>query len=143
MHALFAVLLAAVTADAPPRPAVIPVTLPSGKVLRTEVMVRDHDRAMGLMFRPSLPEDRGMLFVFDELERHGIWMKNCRFPIDIIWLDENHKVVHVEAAVPPCKAEPCPTYQPMQKALYVLELNAGQAAKEKATTGQTLKFTLP
>ena len=58
-------------------PAVIPLTLPSGKVLQAEVMVKDDDRAMGLMFRSSLPLDRGMLFVFDDLDFHGIWMKNC------------------------------------------------------------------
>ena len=44
--------------------AVVPLTLPSGKVLQAEVMVKDEDRAMGLMFRPSLPLDRGMIFVF-------------------------------------------------------------------------------
>ena len=56
---------------------------------------------MGLMFRPSLPEDRGMLFVFGELDFHGIWMKNCRFPIDIVWLDEERRVVHVGRRCPP------------------------------------------
>src|SRR5215470_19739645 len=54
-------------------PAVIPLTLPSGKVLQTEVMVKDEDRMMGLMFRPSLPLDHGMLFIFDELGKHTIW----------------------------------------------------------------------
>src|SRR6185436_8820153 len=65
-------------------PAVIPLRLPSGKVLQSEVMVKDEDRAMGLMFRPSLPSDRGMLFVFEQPDFHGIWMKNCKFPIDIV-----------------------------------------------------------
>ena len=69
-------------------PAVLPLTLPSGKVLQVEVMVKDEDRAMGLMFRPSLAADRGMLFLFDGRDFHGIWMKNCKFPIDILWLDE-------------------------------------------------------
>ena len=80
---------------APAAPAVLPLTLPSGKVLQVEVMVKDEDRAMGLMFRPSLAPDRGMLFVFDALDFHGIWMKNCKFPIDIVWLDDQKKVVYV------------------------------------------------
>src|SRR6266849_2707331 len=80
------------------RPAVIPLTLPSGKVLQTEVMVKDEDRQMGLMFRPSLPLDHGMLFLFDQPDFHGIWMKNCKFPIDILWLDEERKVVHLDEA---------------------------------------------
>jgi uncharacterized membrane protein (UPF0127 family) len=124
-------------------PAVIPLTLPSGKVLQVEVMVKDGDRAMGLMFRPSLPEDHGMLFVFEELGFHGIWMKNCRFPIDILWLDEKLRVVHRYEGAPPCKTEPCPVYEPLQEALYVVELSAGQARREKVSLGTTLSFQLP
>ena len=124
-------------------PDVIPLTLPSGKLLQVEVMVKDEDRAMGLMFRPELPLDRGLLFLFAEADFHGFWMKNCRFPIDIIWLDEKRRVVHLAEAVPPCPKEPCPVYQPMRKAAYVVEVNAGQARREKATVGAELKFELP
>ena len=124
-------------------PAVVPLTLPSGTVLQVEVMVKDEDRAMGLMFRPSLARDRGMLFVFERTDFHGIWMKNCRFPIDILWLDEERKIVHVAEAVPPCTAEPCPVYNPLRRAAYVVELNAGQARREKAAVGAEVGFSLP
>jgi uncharacterized protein len=134
---------AALAASAAASPAVIPLTLPSGTVLQVEVMVKDEDRAMGLMFRPSLPKDRGMLFIFERADFHGIWMKNCRFPIDIVWLDEERKVVHVAESVPPCKAEPCPVYNPLRRAAYVVELNAGQAKREKAVLGAAVGFTLP
>jgi len=134
---------AALAASAAASPAVIPLTLPSGTVLQVEVMVKDEDRAMGLMFRPSLPKDRGMLFIFERPDFHGIWMKNCRFPIDIVWLDEERKVVHLAESVPPCKAEPCPVYNPLRRASYVVELNAGQARREKAVLGSTIGFTLP
>jgi uncharacterized membrane protein (UPF0127 family) len=140
---LASVLAAAAAARAGTGPEVVPLTLPSGKVLQTEVMVKDEDRAMGLMFRPSLPADRGLLFVFEDLDFHGIWMKNCRFPIDIVWLDEERRVVHVAEAAPPCKVDPCPVYQPMKKAAYVVEINAGQARREKATLGSRLEFALP
>jgi len=139
-------LLAATVAlatSAAATPAVIPLTLPSGTVLQVEVMVKDEDRAMGLMFRPSLPKDRGMLFIFERPDFHGIWMKNCRFPIDIVWLDEERKVVHLAESVPPCKAEPCPVYNPLRRASYVVELNAGQAKREKAVLGAVIGFTLP
>jgi len=142
-HCLAAALVALAVAVSAGTPAVIPLTLPSGKVLKTEVMVNDEDRAMGLMFRPSLPLDHGMLFVFEEPDFHGIWMKNCKFPIDILWLDEDKKVVHVAESVPPCKADPCPVYKPMRKASYVVELNAGQARREKAVVGATVRFELP
>jgi uncharacterized membrane protein (UPF0127 family) len=124
-------------------PAVVPLTLPSGTVLQAEVMVDDHDRAMGLMFRPSLPDDRGLLFVFEQADFHGIWMKNCRFPIDILWLDEERRVVHLEQGVPPCRADPCPVYEPLRRARYVVELNAGQARREGAHVGTRLSFELP
>jgi len=132
-----------VSAEAQAAPEVIALTLPSGKALQVEVMVKDEDRAMGLMFRPSLALDRGMLFRFEESEFHGIWMKNCKFPIDILWLDEARTVVHVADSVPPCRADPCPVYQPLRKAAWVVELNAGQARREGAVVGSTVRFTLP
>jgi uncharacterized membrane protein (UPF0127 family) len=126
-------------------PAVVPLTLPSGKVLQVEVMVEDEDRALGLMFRPSLPEDRGMLFVFESVDFHGIWMKNCKFPIDILWLDADRRIVHVQEGAPPCPKQledRCPVYSPLRKAAYVVELGAGQARREGAIVGGTVSFLL-
>ncbi len=124
-------------------PVVIPLRLPSGKVLQSEVMVKDEDRAMGLMFRPSLPAGRGMLFVFEQPDFHTIWMKNCKFPIDIVWLDAERRVVDVAPSVPPCKADPCPVYHPMRRATYVVEMNAGEAGRENVALGAALEFKLP
>ena len=90
VYALTSLLVLSATALA--APAVLPLKLPSGRALTAELMVRPEDRQMGLMFRPSLPADRALLFVFDGLDFHGIWMKNCRFPIDIVWLDEQQRV---------------------------------------------------
>jgi uncharacterized membrane protein (UPF0127 family) len=133
----------AVASPQPPGAAVIPMTFPSGTVLQAEIMVTDQQRALGLMFRPSLPLDRGLLFLFEQMGTHPIWMKNCKFPIDILWLDEQRRVVHLEEAVPPCKADPCPTYESLRQAAYVVEINARQARREKALVGSTLQFTLP
>jgi len=138
-----AVLFVTLASTAPAAPAVIPLKLPSGKVLQVEIMSNDADRAMGLMFRPSLPSDHGLLFVFEEADFHGFWMKNCKFPIDMVWLDESRKVVHVAEGVPPCASEPCAVYSPMQRALYVVEMGAGQARREKAVVGSILEFQLP
>jgi uncharacterized membrane protein (UPF0127 family) len=134
-------VLLGVTAAA--APATIPLTLPSGRVLTAEVMVSDHDRAMGLMFRPSLAKGRALLFVFETSDFHGIWMKNCRFPIDIVWLDEEKRVVHVAENVPPCKADPCPVYEPLRRATYVIEMNAGQARSDELEVGAMVGFELP
>jgi uncharacterized protein len=119
--------------------------LPSGKELRVELMVNPEDRARGIMFRPSLPEDRGLLFVFEEPGVYPFWMKNCRFAIDMIWLDEDRRVTYIADSVPPCKKDPCPSYGPSgpaRPALYVLEINAGQARREKVLVGTTLDFKL-
>jgi uncharacterized membrane protein (UPF0127 family) len=124
-------------------PPVIPLKLPSKKVLQVELMANNQDRAMGLMFRRSLPMDRGLLFVFDEPGNYPFWMKNCRFPIDMVWLDENRKVVYVAENVPPCAKDPCPNYGGMQRSLYVVEMNARQARAEGVMLGSVLEFKLP
>src|SRR5262245_2425596 len=108
-------------------------------------MVKDEDRAMGLMFRPSLSQDHGMLFFFERPDFHGIWMKNCKFPIDIVWLDEAYKVVYVAEKVPSCTAKldsDCEVYYPIARVSYVVELNAGQARREKVVIGSTIEFKL-
>ncbi|HEX6736864.1 MAG TPA: DUF192 domain-containing protein [Vicinamibacteria bacterium] len=146
MRAALMVVAVLAAGEAVCGPAVIPLKLPSGKVLQTELMINDQDRQMGLMFRPSLPMDHALLFVFETADYHGIWMKNCKFPIDIVWLDADHKVVHVHEGAPPCKAEEgdqCAVYTPQRKASYVIEINSGQARKEKIALGSTLEFSLP
>jgi uncharacterized membrane protein (UPF0127 family) len=140
------VLVAALSLVAAPAVAALettPLTLPSGRVLEVELMVSPQDLAMGLMFRPSLDADRGALLVFERPDFHSIWMKNCRFPIDIIWIDEDQRIVHVAEDVPPCREDPCPVYETMRRALYVLEINAGQARREGAVVGTKVSFEPP
>ena len=116
------------------------VQLPSGTKITAEVADTPSKRVLGLMFRDQLPDNHGMLFIFENPDFHGIWMKNCRIPLDILWLDQNRRVIHAEENVPPCQADPCHTYYPLQKALYVLELNAGLIEKEKIPLGTHLQF---
>lgn len=80
-------------------------------------------RAQGLSGRPGLAQDELLLFVFDAPGRHGFWMRNMLFSIDIVWLDESGRVVHVEESVSP---DTFPTtFTPSSNALYVIEGNAG------------------
>jgi uncharacterized membrane protein (UPF0127 family) len=116
------------------------VELPSGSKITAEVADTVPKRMLGLMFRDSLPLTHGMLFIFESQDYHGIWMKNCRIPLDILWLNKDRQIIHMEENVPPCLDDPCPIYQPLQKALYVLELSAGFIAKEKIKLGEQLKF---
>jgi uncharacterized membrane protein (UPF0127 family) len=114
--------------------------LPSGAVYRLELALTPEDQAQGLMYRESLPERTGMLFVFPDYAPHGFWMKNTMIPLDMIWMDESGRVVYISANTPPCRADPCPTYGPEGPARMVLEIAGGMAAREKITVGSTLKF---
>ena len=71
-----------------------------------EVQIADTEprRVRGLMFQDQLPYDQGMIFVFDEPGLYSLWMLNMQFPLDMMWFDENGKIVHIEQDVPPCKA---------------------------------------
>ena len=92
------------------------------------------------MFRESLASGRGMLFLFPSPSFEGFWMKNCNFPIDIVWMNPDRKVIYVNAHTPPCREDPCPTYGPKEKSLFVLEIPDGAAAKEKIAPGAVLTF---
>jgi uncharacterized membrane protein (UPF0127 family) len=92
------------------------------------------------MYRESLPEKTGMLFLFPDNAPHGFWMKNTMIPLDMIWMDESGRVVYVSANTPPCKADPCPVYGPEGPARMVLEIAGGMAARENVTVGSTLKL---
>lgn len=80
------------------------------------------------MFRESLDEKSGMLFMQQEPALMSFWMKNTLIPLDIIFIDENNVVIGIENATP-CKEDPCEFYKSQKKAKYVLELNSG-ASKE-------------
>ena len=122
-------------------PAAPTVTMPSGAVYRVEIAATPEARAQGLMYRESLADGRGMLFLFPKPSVEGFWMKNCNFPIDIVWMDANRRVIFVSAHTPPCKEDPCPTYGPKEESLFVLEIPDGAAAKEKAVVGSTVVFS--
>lgn len=109
--------------------------------LRAEVARTESELQRGLSGRQDLPVGRAMLFLFDKDKRWEIWMKDMRFAIDIIWLDQYQKVVHIEHAVQP-DAEPHRVYRPPQPARYVLEVRAGVAKQLRAAVGQQASFEL-
>ncbi len=122
-------------ADSGPR-----VIFPDGYAVNVEVVADDETRAQGLMFRDSLAQDRGMIFFFPEPGEYPFWMKNTLIPLDMIWIDDQRRIAHVEHSVPPCKADPCPSYPPNARARYILEVAAGVAAKHNLKAGDTLRF---
>jgi uncharacterized membrane protein (UPF0127 family) len=116
------------------------VILPDGFAIRIEIAADDATRQQGLMYRDRLADDAGMLFFFTKSDEYSFWMKDTLIPLDIIWVDEQKKIVHVGAGIPPCRADPCPSYPPHAKAMYVLELASGVAAKHLLTEGSVLRF---
>jgi uncharacterized protein len=114
------------------------VVLPSGAVYRVELARTPEEQAQGLMYRESLPERTGMLFLFQDAAPHRFWMKNTMIPLDMIWLDESGRVLYVSANTPPCRADPCPSYGPEFPVATVLEIAGGLAEKEKVTVGSRI-----
>jgi uncharacterized membrane protein (UPF0127 family) len=107
-----------------------------------ELADTDDKRALGLMFRESMPDDHGMLFVFPGETRRSFWMKNTRIPLDIFYFDSNLTLVSVSANTPPCRTASCPAYPSDGPAKYVLELNAGMAAELGVKSGDVLELHL-
>jgi len=121
----------------------VKVYLPDGFAVTAELAVTDEARQQGLMYREKMAGNQGMLFVFEGEDIHAFWMKNMKFAIDIIWLDTQKRIVHLESNVPPCAADPCPSYVPKSSAMYVLELKSGAAQRHGLALYKRLEFVLP
>lgn len=113
----------------------------AGARYQVELAQDDASRARGLMFRDQMAEDHGMLFIHDRQEPQAYWMKNTRIALDILYFDEQRRLVSQQRDVPPCSAgNACPPYPSHKPARYVLELNAGQAARLQLNDGAELGF---
>lgn len=101
--------------------------------IRIEIADTDAERAQGLSGRAMLEESHGLLFVFENPGMYGFWMKDMLFPIDIIFLDVNLKVINVYEGVEPSTF---PTlFYPLVHTKYVLEINSGEASRVGIDTG--------
>jgi len=87
------------------------------------------ERTVGLMYVDHLPADSGMFFIFPQEMPLSFWMKNTLIPLDIIFLDEDMRVVDIKHGFEPCMDEPCESYTARSSAKYVLEVNSGLAEK--------------
>jgi len=109
-----------------------------GATIKVEIADTQDEQTLGLSGRESLPNGRGMLFVFQELSEHMFWMKDMKFPIDIIWLAENFKIVDVkENATPESYPD---VFLPTEKARYVLEVQAGFFARHRLKLGDKVRI---
>jgi uncharacterized membrane protein (UPF0127 family) len=118
------------------------VSLPDGFTVNAELKVSANEMARGMMYRDSLDSGDGMLFVHSQAGQYPYWMANCKFPLDIIWIDSGHKVVEISPKTPPCPSggSDCPTFGGHAIAQYVLEIGGGEAAKHGVREGAELRF---
>ena len=111
---------------------------PKSGSLKLELVTTTKEQTQGLSGRPCLPNDQGMLLDFGWQGFYPIWMKNMKFPIDIIWLNSSHTVTDLELGVSPATYPQ--KFVNSKPAQYVLELGVGQAANLNISQGTTLKF---
>jgi uncharacterized membrane protein (UPF0127 family) len=134
----------ATTAPQPTPPAsraALPrATTSDGAAINLELALTQEELATGLMFRPTLAADRGMLLLFPVERYPSIWMKNTLIDLDLVFLDDHGIVVDIIAGVPPCVADPCPIYTPSVPARAVLEIAAGGADGHGIAVGDPLEF---
>jgi uncharacterized membrane protein (UPF0127 family) len=115
------------------------------KVLDVQIAETDAQKTRGLMFQNQLPYDQGMIFVFSQEQVVPIWMLDMQFPLDIIWLDGDGNVIHIEKNVPPCKSALETATCTVQnadgkKAKYVLEVTAGFTDKFQITENSKMQI---
>ncbi|MEH2262978.1 DUF192 domain-containing protein [Nostoc sp.] len=113
--------------------------VPNGTIIQLEVAKTPQQQQMGLMYRPALPDNRGMLFGFSSPQSISFWMKNVPVALDMVFLRDG-VVKYIQAAAPPCASEPCPTYSPNTPIDKVIELRSGRAAELKLKVGDTVKI---
>lgn len=108
------------------------------KVFSVSIMDTTIGRQNGLSGKNPLLSDQGMLFIFEKEDFYGFWMKDMLFSIDMIWIDANLKIVHIESNVSP-QTYP-KVFRPTSKSLYVLEILAGQSEINNIKIGDSVKI---
>lgn len=122
-----------------------PATLGTAAALKAAYATYDLDvadtdvlRERGLGGKDGLARNKGMVFVFDRPQAACFWMKDMRFSIDMVWLNEARRVIFIKTNVAPSTYPD--SFCPPEAAKYVIELNAGEAKKQSIQTGDTLQL---
>ena len=110
----------------------------AGQEIKVELALTEAEQNKGLSGRSELRDGEGMLFVFAKPGKYSFWMKDMNFPIDMVWLGEDLKVVYIKKNADP-KLYP-ETYGPETDAKYVLEVVAGFSDKNNLKVGDSVVF---
>jgi len=108
-------------------------------VIEVEVADEPEERQLGLMHRDSLPENYGMLFVFDQEQQLQFWMKNTKIPLSIAYISKDRVIKEIHHMQPLTEK----TTESRYSVLYALEVNQGFFAKQGIFVGDQVDFTLP
>ncbi|MBX7247790.1 MAG: DUF192 domain-containing protein [Caulobacteraceae bacterium] len=112
------------------------VTSGGRHAFKVEIADDEAEREHGLMNRPSMPRDHGMLFEFQDNRERSFWMRNTYIPLDIIYIDRSGRIISIQANAVPFNETPLPSYGP---ATGVLEINGGLAAELGIREGDTVR----
>lgn len=118
-----------------------PTAKVNNKIYKLTLAKTDADKIKGLSGKDSLAADTGMLFVFSQKGIYPFWMKNMKFPIDIIYINDNKVVDLFENAQVPASGTAdvdIQKYKPSDPGQYVLEVNAFEITKQKIKKGDTV-----
>lgn len=141
--ALIASVDIAIGDDPAPGPQYLPISAKvriGTETLLLEVVRTPEERALGLMFRPTLPDNQGMLFPWNPVRPARMWMKNVPVPLDMAFIHEG-RVVYLAERVPPCAETPCPIYGPPEQPVdHVLELRAGRIGELGLGPGDPIRI---
>ena len=129
-------------AEIPESPEGIVSFLGGTQTLYVEVAKIQDEHRTGLMNRESMPQNQGMLFIFSSDSPRSFWMKNTLIHLDMIFINSDLEIVKIHGNVPPCTADPCPTYSSGAPSRYVVETVAGYTTLYGITEGQIISFTL-
>lgn len=120
-----------------------PQAIINNHTFNLDVAATDKEKEVGLAKYKSIPKDFAMVFLFDKSDYYSFWMKNMKFSIDIIFIN-NGKIVKIFSNVPPPKSpdSSLPIYKPDELSDTVLEINAGLAGKYNFKEGDVVKIKL-
>ena len=105
--------------------------------LDIEIAESDYETQTGLMYRESMEQNQGMLFIFPEEAYHSFYMKNTRFPLDIIYIDKDLMVTSIVKNAQPMNEAGLPSENPV---MFVLEVNSGLADQWKLSKEDSISF---
>jgi uncharacterized membrane protein (UPF0127 family) len=103
-------------------------------LIRAEVAADFGTRMRGLMFRAAMPQNAGMLFIFDEATQHCMWMKNTLIPLSVAFIDDNGAITNIADMEPQTEDSHCAS----RPARYALEMNRGWFAARGIKPGSRL-----